>query len=172
MKFHLKLLNFFILSLYSISLTSCAFFIQNAKNIKNDIKIINIGKLTDSSDKNILEKINSLNNTNFVLEKSKFENKNSNSVVFSYEGYANKITITFYISSNDILKFHVIDVGQGSSMLVELSDNKLFLLDSGEDTKKLTSFMTNFFTTNTQYNDTIDYFLTSHCDEDHIAGAK
>jgi beta-lactamase superfamily II metal-dependent hydrolase len=72
---------------------------------------------------------------------------------------------TVHILNQDLV-FHVIDTGQGSSALVELPDNKLFLIDSGYDTTKTRQFF------NGLSNRQIDYFLTTHGDQDHINNGK
>ncbi|GMO13257.1 MAG: MBL fold metallo-hydrolase [Mycoplasmoidaceae bacterium] len=75
-------------------------------------------------------------------------------------------------NENSELKFHIIDVGQGSASLVELPNERLVLIDSGNDQTKFKNYIINFFNSNQQYNNTFDYFITSHPDSDHIASAK
>ena len=69
------------------------------------------------------------------------------------------------------LKVHYISVGQGDSILLELPDDKIMLIDagpgSGEDT--LIKYLNSVFVTRPDR--VIDYFLVTHQDEDHIGGA-
>lgn len=69
------------------------------------------------------------------------------------------------------LKVHFIDVGQGDSILIELPDDKIMLVDAGPGSgeEKLTAYLSNFFSTQPDLN--IDYFIITHQDEDHIGGA-
>ncbi len=69
------------------------------------------------------------------------------------------------------LKVHFIDIGQGDSILVELPDNKLMLVDAGPNSgeKNLLLYLNNFF--EKRDNKKIDYFIVTHQDEDHIGGA-
>lgn len=69
------------------------------------------------------------------------------------------------------LRVHFIDVGQGDSILIELPDDKLMLVDSGPNSgeTKLLKYLSEFFKTRNNLN--IDYFVATHQDEDHIGGA-
>ena len=69
------------------------------------------------------------------------------------------------------MKVHFIDVGQGDSILIELPDDKIMLIDaganSGED--KLIAYLNSIFS---ERNDKdIDYFVITHQDSDHTGGA-
>lgn len=69
------------------------------------------------------------------------------------------------------LKVHFIDVGQGDSILVELPDNKIMLVDAGPNKSEaaLRWYLLNFFAS--RPNKIIDYFIATHQHEDHIGGA-
>ena len=69
------------------------------------------------------------------------------------------------------LKVHFIDIGQGDSILVELPDNKIMLVDAGPNSGEdnLLTYLNNIFTA--RQNKNIDYFIVTHQDEDHIGGA-
>lgn len=73
------------------------------------------------------------------------------------------------VSDND-LKIHYIDVGQGDSIFIELPDNKTMLIDAGptSSSTKLINYIDHMILTDT---DVIDYFVMTHSDEDHIGGA-
>ena len=69
------------------------------------------------------------------------------------------------------LKVHFIYVGQGDSILIELPDDKIMLIDSGPgDGEKLLVDYLNFVF-QTREDRVIDYFLITHQDEDHVGGA-
>ncbi len=59
---------------------------------------------------------------------------------------------------------HYIDVGQGDSTLIEFDDGKNMLIDCGpaSSSEKVTSYISGLGI------DTIEYFLITHPDEDHI----
>ncbi len=61
---------------------------------------------------------------------------------------------------------HYIDVGQGDSTLIELDDGKNMLIDCGSRASgdQLVSYIQNLGV------ETIDYFLLTHADEDHVGG--
>lgn len=65
-------------------------------------------------------------------------------------------------------EFHFIDVGQGDAVLIRV-DKKFILIDTGdradEDREKLVNYLTKMNVT------TIDYFVATHPDSDHIGSA-
>ena len=69
------------------------------------------------------------------------------------------------------LKVHFIDVGQGDSILIELPDDKIMLVDAGpgKSEEKLLEYLSSVYS---RRNDkVIDYFVITHQDEDHTGGA-
>lgn len=69
------------------------------------------------------------------------------------------------------LKVHFIDVGQGDSILIELPDDKIMLVDAGpgKSEEKLLEYLSSVYS---RRNDKIiDYFVITHQDEDHTGGA-
>ncbi len=69
------------------------------------------------------------------------------------------------------LKLHIIDVGQGDSILVEFPDNKVMLVDSGDNSNEddLLKYLNQIFATRSDRD--IDYFIATHQDRDHVGGA-
>ena len=66
------------------------------------------------------------------------------------------------------LKVHFIDVDQGDSILIEFPDNKTMLVDAGPNSEE--TKLINYINNNLP-NKTINYFVATHQDEDHIGGA-
>ena len=69
------------------------------------------------------------------------------------------------------LKVHFIDVGQGDSILIELPDDKVMLVDSGpgKSEQKLVDYLTAFYNSRSDLD--LDYFVITHQDEDHTGNA-
>ena len=69
------------------------------------------------------------------------------------------------------LKVHFIDVGQGDSILIELPDDKIMLVDSGPGSNEddLLKYLNQVFAVRADRD--IDYFIVTHQDEDHVGGA-
>ena len=69
---------------------------------------------------------------------------------------------------NADFEVHFIDVGQGDSTLIKLDDGKNMLVDCGPKAsrEKLVNYL------NDQKVETIDYFLLTHADADHVGGGK
>lgn len=67
---------------------------------------------------------------------------------------------------NPEFEVHVIDVGQGDSTLIKLDDGKTMLVDCGPKSAKgnLVTYLSS------QNVSTIDYFLLTHADADHVGG--
>lgn len=74
---------------------------------------------------------------------------------------------------DEYIQVHYIDVGQGDSTVIELSNNKIIMIDTG--TKSSATQLTNYLDTiifdRASYNNTIDYLILTHTDSDHIGGA-
>lgn len=66
------------------------------------------------------------------------------------------------------LSVHYIDVGQGDSTLICLPDGKVMLIDAG--TSKAGDYVVNYI--KALEIDTIDYFVATHSDADHVGGAE
>ena len=69
------------------------------------------------------------------------------------------------------LKVHFIDVGQGDSILIELPDDKVMLVDSGtgKSEQNLVDYLTSFYSSRSDLD--LDYFIITHQDEDHTGNA-
>lgn len=69
---------------------------------------------------------------------------------------------------NADFEVHFIDVDQGDSTLIKLDDGKNMLVDCGPKAsrEKLVNYL------NDQKVETIDYFLLTHADADHVGGGK
>ena len=69
------------------------------------------------------------------------------------------------------LKVHFIDVGQGDSILIELPDDKIMLVDAGpgDSEDKLLQYLSSVYSL--RNDKVIDYFVITHQDEDHTGGA-
>ena len=83
--------------------------------------------------------------------------------------YFNPVVLTDV--ENCEMKVHFIDVGQGDSILIELPDEKIMLVDAGPSSSedKLLNYLKSIFS---QRSDSvIDYFVVTHQDEDHSGGA-
>lgn len=67
---------------------------------------------------------------------------------------------------NPDFEVHIIDVGQGDATLIKLDDGKNMLVDCGPKSAKesLVTYL------NSQNVSTIDYFLLTHADADHVGG--
>lgn len=92
------------------------------------------------------------------------------SLIFStnIERNINKTTFKFDASiANGNYKVHYIDVGQGDSELIQFPDGKNMLIDTGETSARnnLVKYLDALSIT------TIDYFVLTHPDTDHIGNA-
>lgn len=69
-------------------------------------------------------------------------------------------------NSDNVLKVHYIDVGQGDSTFIELPDGTSMLIDAGEIDQgdKVSTYIFN------QGYDTINYVVATHAHSDHIGG--
>ncbi len=63
------------------------------------------------------------------------------------------------------LRIHFIDVGQGDSILLELPDGKVALIDGGDGRESTETKVLRYL--NALKIDTIDYLIVSHADADH-----
>ncbi len=64
---------------------------------------------------------------------------------------------------------HFIDVGQGDSALIEFPDDKVMLIDTGENDDEIASTLINYI--DNLNITTIDYLVLTHTDSDHIGNA-
>ena len=72
------------------------------------------------------------------------------------------------VIENSKLSVHYIDVGQGDSTLICLPDGKTMLIDAGKGSAS--DEVINYL--NALEIETIDYFVATHSDDDHVGGAK
>lgn len=91
--------------------------------------------------------------------------------MFFSNGIENILNVTKFdfssaVASGDY-RVHFIDVGQGDCILIELPDEKTALIDSGPSSSK--NDLLKYF--NALELDTIDYFIITHTDSDHIGNA-
>ena len=70
------------------------------------------------------------------------------------------------------LQLHYIYAGQADCTAIRLPDNKVMIIDSGEETdaEMVTTYLNDVFFESGE--NTIDYFILTHTDKDHIGGAK
>ena len=70
------------------------------------------------------------------------------------------------------LQIHYIYSGQADCTAIRLPNDKVMVIDAGEETsgKMVTNYLDNVFFDNGE--NTIDYFIITHTDKDHIGGAK
>lgn len=75
------------------------------------------------------------------------------------------------IVSEDDLKIHYIDVGQGDAIFIELPDQKNMMIDAGPNSSsmELINYINNVIFS--EKSEDIDYFILTHSDEDHVGGA-
>ena len=75
------------------------------------------------------------------------------------------------IQSGD-LQIHYIYSGQADCTAIRLPNDKVMVIDAGEETdgKMVTTYLNNAFFDSGE--NTIDYFIITHTDKDHIGGAK
>ncbi len=76
--------------------------------------------------------------------------------------------VTSVTTLND-LEIHVIDVGQGDSILIKAPDGKVILFDAADRSSECEQILNDYFTK--QNITTIDYFIVTHTDADHIGSA-
>ena len=78
--------------------------------------------------------------------------------------------------TQDAIFVHFIDVGQGDSALLEYPDCGVMLIDAGtgrnQSSSRLTNYLTDFFASHTQYNNTISVIINTHPHQDHFKGLK
>lgn len=76
----------------------------------------------------------------------------------------------FYANEEGSTTIHIIDIGQGDAILIQLPDNKNMLIDTGDldtdNNKKLVNYIKGLEIS------TIDYLLATHADADHIGGME
>ena len=70
------------------------------------------------------------------------------------------------------LQIHYIYSGQADCTAIRLPDDKVMIIDSGEETdgEMVTNYLNSVFFESGE--NTIDYFIITHTDKDHIGGAK
>ena len=70
------------------------------------------------------------------------------------------------------LQIHYIYCGQADCTAIRLPDDKVMIIDSGEETdgEMVTTYLNDVFFENGE--NVIDYFIITHTDKDHIGGAK
>lgn len=75
------------------------------------------------------------------------------------------------VVSQDDLKIHYIDVGQGDAIFIELPDQKNMMIDAGpgSSSTELVNYINKVIFPDKQ--EEIDYFILTHSDEDHVGGA-
>ena len=66
------------------------------------------------------------------------------------------------------LRMHFLDVGQGESILIELPDGKVALIDGGDWLESTATTVLRYM--NALNIDEIDYLVASHADADHVGG--
>src|SRR5690625_3107188 len=74
--------------------------------------------------------------------------------------------LNVYGDQQSLLKVHIIDVGQGDSMLIQTPGNKVILIDGGPPVavKKVVDYLK-------KHNiETVDLLIATHPDMDHIGG--
>ncbi len=64
------------------------------------------------------------------------------------------------------LRFHMIDIGQGDCLFIEFPDDTVMLIDTGEKSSARADKIINYIKTYEET--TIDYFMLTHTDSDHI----
>lgn len=67
------------------------------------------------------------------------------------------------------LRVHFIDCGQADSCYIELPDGKNMLIDAGDSDKESYTSVLDYL--EKQNVETLDYFIMTHSDDDHIGGA-
>ncbi len=67
------------------------------------------------------------------------------------------------------LEIHIIDIGQGDAILIKAPDGKNIMFDAGENGTKYETILSNYFEAHNI--NTIDYFIATHTDSDHIGSA-
>ena len=68
------------------------------------------------------------------------------------------------------LRFHMIDVGQGDSLFIEFPDSTVMLIDTAEEGDNNDQKIINYI--KSYGHETIDYFMLTHTDSDHISHTK
>ena len=105
---------------------------------------------------------NKQNNNNDNNNKTNIENKEESVVEKNDETTNNNNNII----QNNKIKIHIIDVGQGDSIFIELPNNKTMLIDAGESSKG--RVVSNYI--NTLSYSKINYLIGTHPHTDHIGG--
>lgn len=93
-------------------------------------------------------------------------NKNENNTTNNNENNPNNSETSNEVVQNEIIKVHYIDVGQGDSVFIELSNQKTMLIDAGEASKGKTVAS---YISSKGYS-RIDYLIGTHPHADHIGG--
>ena len=78
------------------------------------------------------------------------------------------------VNTLDNAEVHFIDVGQGDSILITLPDYKNVLIDAGDKKAEYNAHIIDYLKENahkTSGKVTIDYFILTHPDADHVGGA-
>lgn len=66
------------------------------------------------------------------------------------------------------MRVHFVDVGQGDSIIVELPDDKILVIDGGSERTSATDSLMRYL--NALKIDTIDFLVVTHTDADHCGG--
>lgn len=70
--------------------------------------------------------------------------------------------------AENALRIHFLDVGQGDATLIEFPDDKVALIDGGNDRNENTATILRYM--NALKINTIDYLVATHADGDHVGG--
>lgn len=105
--------------------------------------------------------------------------------VLFYLYYANRDKVDYFgdeITGSELLNIHLIDVGQGDGILIELPNGEVMIIDGGSTKKQKTSSGKKAKDAYIEYIDknikskngvkTIDHMMLTHTDSDHIAFLK
>ena len=88
--------------------------------------------------------------------------------LFNKTNYNQIDSTTTEVSNLVDLEIHIIDVGQGDSILIKIPDGKNVLIDAGDNSNSVKDKLESYFKENNI--DTIDYLIATHSDNDHIGG--
>ncbi len=95
-------------------------------------------------------------------------NPNFYNKLFNKTNYNQIDSTTIEVSNLVDLEIHIIDVGQGDSILIKIPDGKNVLIDAGDNSNSVKDKLESYFKENNV--DTIDYLIATHSDNDHIGG--
>ncbi|MBE6729821.1 MAG: MBL fold metallo-hydrolase [Ruminococcaceae bacterium] len=93
------------------------------------------------------------------------QNGSSSAIEVGFDAESQNLTQT---EGNGEIKIHYIDVGQGDSIFIELTNDRVMLIDAGES--EYSSTVINYIK-NLRYNK-IDYLVATHPHSDHIGGME